>query len=186
MYTKYIMNSIKEIEAVPLDDTDIRKMLKGIKILVYPDLAKYTNIEDAFDSKGRLVLLYPTNGQYDGHWTCLIWHKKSNTIEFFDSYGLDVDTEKKWLTEAQLIEYHEDKPLLTNLLRKANENGKKIIHNHYQFQSFRNNNNDCGRFVVVRLLSKDMSLKAFKQMITDSGLSADDFVSKITFKLIGK
>jgi len=77
-------------EAHSLSDSEIRKILPGIKIIKYPQHTQVRNIEDELDSTGRLCILFLTEGPTTGHWFCL--HKTGDhRLEFFDSYGLPPD-----------------------------------------------------------------------------------------------
>ena len=59
------MDSIKDY---PLSDDDIRTILgNDIKIITYPMLGKMRDISEAFDSKGRCIMLYLTHSESSGH-----------------------------------------------------------------------------------------------------------------------
>ena len=58
-------------------------------------------------------MLYETKQNF-GHWTALI--KQQNFIEFFDSYGLQLDQELNYAT-------YDNTPYLTNLVNKSNLRG---------------------------------------------------------------
>jgi hypothetical protein len=125
--------------------------------------------------------LYLTEDRNTGHWVCLI--KKDNEIEFFDPYGEKPDDQLKWVGAAKRFELDQDRPLLSKLLR---ESGYKVIYNKYPFQKDKNDINTCGRHCVSRLLFKDLSLPQYAEMIRKSGLSPDEFVSRLTFPTLRK
>jgi len=175
--------NIEEIKEYPLGDSDLKNILgQNIKIISYPDLANYNNIDDIFDNEGRCIILFLTENEYTGHWLCM--HKDNEgIIHYFDPYGRGVDKDKNWLSRSKLQELHQDKPLLMNLLRGS---GKKVYFNTYDFQLDKEGINTCGRHCAVRLLYKDLDLDDYRKMIQESNLSPDAFVSKITFDIIKK
>jgi hypothetical protein len=175
--------NISKIEEYPLGDSDIKKILgDNINILSYPKLQEYNNIDDIFDNLGRCILLFLTENEYTGHWLCM--HKdRYGAIHYFDPYGKGIDQSKKWLTRDKLAELDQDKPLLMNLLRKS---GKEVYYNTHDFQIDREGINTCGRHCTVRLLFKDLDLNEYKDLIINTDLPPDEFVSIITFNIIKK
>jgi hypothetical protein len=175
--------NLSEIKEYPLSDTDIRTILgNDINMLSYPELENFNHIDQIFDRQGRCVLLFLTVDERTGHWLCL--HKdKEDSIHYFDPYGRGVDKDKNWLSRSKLQELHQDKPSLMKLLRNS---GKKVYFNTYDFQDDRDGINTCGRHCAVRLLFKDLDLEDYRNMIRESNLSPDAFVSKITFDIIKK
>jgi hypothetical protein len=175
-----------KIKSYSLGDGDIREMIPTLKILRYPQLLEYDNIEDALDEKGRLLILYLTESEHSGHWVSLLKQKRNGEeyIEYFDPYGkYKPDEESSWLTKNELREYQQDTKYLTKLLRKS---GLKITYNKAPFQSEERNINTCGRHCTARLYYKHLSLPQYTKMLQKSGMSPDDFVSKFTYGLIGK
>jgi hypothetical protein len=175
--------SIKKVHQYPLGDDDIRKMLgNDIKIWNYPQLKKLSNAEELFDEKGRAILLFPSFSPTSGHWTCLI--NKPDHIEFFDSYGDAPDTEQRGgMSKGRLEQLDVAHPHLTKLLRAS---GKPVFYNNHAFQSESPNVANCGRHCVVRLLYAPYSLDKYGGIIKKSGMSADDFVSGLTYDKLRK
>lgn len=176
------MEGLGKIKDYPLSDSDIRKILgKDISIITYPDLAKMNNIYEAFDKKGRCIMLYLTESESSGHWVCMLNHK--DRIEFFDPYGEPPESALKSVPINELQEYGEDRPYLTNLLRTA---GKPVYYNKYDFQQESNNINTCGRHSVVRCLYAPYLLEKYKKVMDKTGMSPDNFVSALTAQKLGK
>ena len=168
------------IREYPLSDSDIIKILPGLRVLSYPDLNDMSQIEDAFDDKGRCLILYLTEDEHTGHWVCMI--KKGKTIEYFDPYGkYRPDEEREWLTKDKLIQLDQYQPTLTELLRRSRY---KVIVNPYHFQKDKGDIATCGRHCVCRLYHKDMSLPAYDKMIKNSGHNPDDYVSMFTYRVL--
>jgi hypothetical protein len=170
----------KDLRGYSLSNFDINKMIPTLKIISYPDLLKYKTIDQALDEKGRLMILYLTQDEYTGHWICLL--KRGNKIEFFDPYGnLKPDDQSDWVSKKKLAEFDQDTHYLTKLLK---ESGYKIVYNKFPFQSESRDISTCGRHCATRLYFKHLSLPEYTQMILDSGINPDDFVTNFTYKLI--
>jgi len=94
-------NKLKEIIADPIDDREIKHENKEIRIISYNELEKYTTIDELLpDSKEHLMLLYQTDSESSGHWTCLV--RNDDNIYYFDSYGKPIDEPMKWDTNKVL------------------------------------------------------------------------------------
>jgi hypothetical protein len=173
---------IAEVKEYALSDDDLRACLgSNIKILTYPDLARYRNIDDIFDDKGRCILLFPNAAPTVGHWTCLI--RRDSCIEFFDSYGDPPEKQKKGVPMAMLQEWGMAYPHLIRLLRQAD---MPVYYNTHQFQSGSPDVATCGRWCAVRLLYQPYSLDKFASIIEHSGLSPDNFVAGVIADKLGK
>ena len=168
-----------------LSDGDIQKLLPGVKIIAYPDLANYSRIEDALDEQGRVVILFETESKTVGHWIAL-HATPDGGIEFFDSYGLRPDSQKRWLSKSKLVELKEDEPLLMDLLRDSEARGKPVTFNATHFQSDRDNVQTCGRHCVVRLMSKGSSLPNYTTWLKSQPGTPDDVVTRITNTHLGR
>jgi hypothetical protein len=170
----------KELRAYSLSNFDIHKMIPTLKIMSYPDLLQYRSIDQVLDEKGRLMILYLTSDEYTGHWICLL--KKGNKIEFFDPYGnLKPDEEDQWVSSKKLKQFDQDTHYLTKLLK---ESGYKVVYNKFPFQAESSDIATCGRHCATRLYFKHLTLPEYTQMVLDSNISPDDFVTNFTHKLI--
>lgn len=175
-----IKNILKKYEKISLSNYNIFDLLnKRVRILTYPELIKYDNIEDVLKPNGAFVILYLTKKNY-GHWCCVTKH--ADRIEFFDPYGDSLPDE-----QFEKINIHFRKisnqifPHLTYLLYKS---PYKIEYNNYPFQKEKNNINTCGRHCVVRILLKDLLLddyhKLIKKCCKKTNLNPDQFVTFLT------
>ena len=169
-----------EIREYPLSDADIKAILPGLHIISYPELNEMSDIEEAFDDKGRCLILYLTENESTGHWVCML--KNAKTIEYFDPYGkYRPDEEREWLSKDKLIQLDQYQPTLTELLRRSRY---KVHVNPYHFQKDKASIATCGRHCVCRLYHQNMSLPAYNDMIKDSGMSPDDYVSAFTYRVL--
>jgi hypothetical protein len=178
-------NTVEATERVvdyPLSDSDINHILKPpTNIMVYSSLELVNDIDEIFDSLGRVMLLYPVSSESNGHWVCMI--KRPNEIEFFDPYGKAPDTELKWMSSSLRRELNLEKPVLTRLF---DESEYKVVFNTYKFQEDDKAVNTCGRHCIARLMYKDLSLDAYKKLVLGSGLSPDEFVAGLTYLKLNK
>jgi len=176
------MEGLGEVKSYPLSDTDIRKILgKDIKIITYPQLQNFSNISQAFDRKGRCVMLYLTEDETSGHWVCML--NKKEGIEFFDPYGEPPEAPFSHMPTSKLQELDETRPYLTALLKSS---GKPVFYNHYAFQKDKKDVNTCGRHSVVRCLYGAYPLEKYKKIMDDTGMTPDNFVSALTGEMLGK
>ena len=138
--------------------------------LEYDDLKEYKRIDDLMHLGAAVILLQieAPRAPKVGHFIVLLDH--GSHYEHFDSYGLTMDEE---LNITQ--EHH-----LTNIFKTAH---KPIIDNHKRLQTFREDVNTCGRWVVARLLLRTLELDAFLKLITYFKVNFDDLVSIMTMLL---
>ena len=183
------MNPIQLKKAInyPLSDLDIQRILKPNKtnIVQYPELVNVNDINQIFDKLGRCIIFIPLSPTF-GHWCCLL-KKPNNIIEWCDPYGIRPDGEKNWINKDVLIKLHEDKPLLTQLLRKANEeHGTRIMYNRHKWESEQSGISTCGRWVALVCLFYNKSFDQINKMIQKSNLSPDTFVTYLTYNILKK
>lgn len=166
-------NAMIQVLATPLSDSDIRAILgDDIKILTNRELVNYKAADDLFDRCGRCVLLYTPEDPTFGHWVCLL--RKSNHIEYFDSYG-EIPDHPDYLGTQE--------PLLTYLLK---ESGLPILYNTRQFQSDKKNVADCGKWACARLMYFPYSIDRFSKIVDSFKGKPDSFVGGLIFGIIRK
>lgn len=165
------MNIAKK-EAYELSGKDMKKLLGNVKILEYPELRNYTDINDVFDSQGRCVLFLIEQKDGDnvtGHWDALfssVDKQGNKEINFFDSYGLPPNGWNKYVSmsiQKQLSEVNGT--MLLPLLQKAKNQGYKVLYNHVKLQQMKPNVKTCGDFVSSRLLKKDLNNDEYIQFL---------------------
>ena len=166
-----------------ISDQDIQQAIGVKPFLYYPDLQNVKSISQLFDKKGRACILFLTTSSNHGHWTCLM-KRPNKVIEYFDSYGgYGPDGERKWLSHKELVNLHEDQPLLYNLLKKSKY---KILYNPYPYQSHSPDTNTCGKHCITRLYYHKLTEPEYHTMIRNSGMTPDQFVMSVVYSLIGK
>jgi hypothetical protein len=179
---KQVLGAAKRLGAYSLSNADINAILEpDTKIWVYPDFARMSSIEEAFDSLGRCIFLFLTESRTVGHWCCM-W-EKGKTIHYFDSYGLAPEAARKWMSEEQLEELGQEEPYLMRLLKAS---GRPVVYNKVKYQREGGDVATCGRWVVTRLVFKDLSDWKFHELVRRSGVPADDFATLFTAEILGK
>lgn len=186
---------MNKLESYSLSGNDMRSAIQGIRIVEYPKLATVDDIFDVFDSDGRCVLFFITSEQgvnMVGHWLCIFYDQEQNTINHFDSYGIYPDDEEEYLSKNIGIKLKENGPLLMPLLQKANEEkGTKIFYNNVKIQQMKADVDTCGRYVIARLIHKNLSNQQFIQFLnqlkTEYNVKTyDDAVTQYTYNIIDK
>lgn len=169
-------------EGYALSDADIAKLVPGIKLFRYPEVAEMNSVDECFDKHGRCMLLFLTEDENTGHWVCMI--RKGKTIEYFDPYGgYGPDAERDWLTPQQAEALGQDEPILSRLIHGS---GYKVKINPYKFQKEGTGMNTCGRHCATRLMLGHLALPQYAQVISNSGVAPDDFVTAFTSQLLRK
>lgn len=161
------MEDIKSLENKCLSDQEIRHILgSNIKIITYPQLSKYSNIDQCFGAGNFFILFFEEDKEHwqvSGHWEFVQLLNNGNIL-FFDSYGLKVDECKKWLPQYTLMKLKEYPNYLTDLLSKSN---RTVFYNPYKYQSFSSGVNTCGDFVCMRALCRNMNGLQFKNYLDE-------------------
>ena len=174
-------DAIEEIKEYPLSNSDIERVLGGTNIYAYPELSRFTSLDEALDNHGRMVLLYLTEDENTGHWVC-VW-RDGKTVRYFDPYGNPPEYPKRWMSprrNAQLGQSNND------LMRLFKGTGNPVFYNTHPYQREGDDINTCGRHVIARLLLKDVDDKQYYDLVKDSDVNPDDFVSVSTYFLLGK
>lgn len=164
---------IKKAESYDLTNDDILKITNNeCNIMSYSNLYNIEDIEQAFNGKNNLVLLYEIS-EGVGHWVGLL-KRPNNIIEFFDSYGLQVDEELNYTQNY----YKDGEPHLTRLLK----NSKYTYYcNKIRLQEEKRDDNTCGRHIAMRIKFSDMDLITYTKFIKNNQYGNPDFwVSAIT------
>lgn len=140
-----------------LSNVDINKIINfEANVLTHNDLNKYKNIFEVFENKPAFLLLYEYENR-NGHWTCVIQHPLSKTIEFFDPYGDKPDSMRKYIPKNNWITER-----LSQMLYEARLMGWNIEYNEVPLQKTGKNINTCGRWCAVRIYYRNLPLKTFQ------------------------
>jgi hypothetical protein len=169
-----------------LSNFDIAKLLNNkIKIVTYSEIANYKTIDELLKPYNQIIILYESSKNM-GHW-CACW-KKGKMIHMFDSYGLFIDDELKFVKNKTFKEKsNQDYPYLTKLIYDSKY---ELDYNDHRLQRFSSGISTCGRWCVLRLLNKNLSTDAFYHKVKEASkmadMTPDEFVTKLihvdTFK----
>jgi len=104
MYNLMNVSKADKLIKKPLSDTDIKRILgRATKLITYPDLAKYTDINQLLPAPNDFAVILivedETQDVISGHWTALL--KYDNVFEFFDPYGNPPDYDLKITAEPK-------------------------------------------------------------------------------------
>lgn len=132
-----------------VSSNDLKNILgDDLKIINFSDLRNYKTIYDLLPKKKDYCIIFYTddmkNGVMIGHWTCLLRYK--DYFEFFDSYGLSVSQELKFISPEKRKRYGEETDYLENLLEPVKHN-----YNHFDYQKWDDETTTCGRWVIIRI-----------------------------------
>lgn len=173
---------ILKAEDISLSNVDLHRMTTDdIKILTYDQLSSYDTIDRVLAPHGAVIILYQTSENY-GHWVLLFKKNSGSELEFFDSYGLNVDEELDIINEDNLRVHHGIvQPHLTQMLNASNY---KVSHNSVKLQKHLSHVNTCGRYVIFRYNNRFMELDEFNKILTkNKHYDADFWVSSLTYFL---
>ncbi len=168
---------LKKLMAKSLSSKDISDFFDGkVNIITYKELINYDNIDDVLGQYNMCVLLFLSKPNF-GHWTC-VFRTIDDGIEFFDSYSFKPDSELSLINMDFRKQSNQQYPYLTYLLYKSK---KPIEYNHHKFQKISNSvkYNTCGRWVIIRLLFKDIKLEKFIKLFNIP--NADEFITEMTY-----
>ncbi len=134
-------------------------------IIKYSDLKNYKSFEDLlpYDFYYKIILLESSKNA--GHWVSVI--RMNNTIELFNSYGVEIDTEFKYIPDFIEKLLFETRRYLTEFI-KINNNRFTIISNTFPFQEQNDLVATCSRWNVLRIEMARMnySLEQFIKVMT--------------------
>lgn len=162
----------------PMSGEEMLEYNPDARLLKYTQLYDFRTIDEAFSHFNKIILLYLIDSASSGHWTCLMRYPEQNRIEFFDSYGLGIDDEEKYVPRKLAHTFKEDYKKLSELLNKSQY---KITYSKYKLQGSKSET--CGRFVSLRLLEKKLTDDQFyNKYFRNINITPDEVVSKIINK----
>jgi hypothetical protein len=97
----------------------------------------------------------------------------NHIIECFNSYGIGIDSEWKYIPDSIERLLGQSTRYLTNLIKKSE--GFQVISNKYKFQSQSDDVATCARWVILRIETAKMgyALKDFVKMIQKQEAETD-------------
>lgn len=146
----------ENLKGKALSENDILRLIDGkANLMTYNQLQKCKTLDEALGKDKALVLLYEVAPNY-GHWTCVF--DRNGTIEVFDSYGMYPDDEIDFVPKQfKKLNYKK----LRYLSKLLYESKKRIEYNEVPLQSDEEGISTCGRWVIVRLIYRDVPQNKF-------------------------
>lgn len=183
---------IRQAESIPLGGDDLLKIVNGkANIHRYSDLHNINTIDELLGEHGATFILYQHTSDF-GHW-CAIFKSSfstssggandNNTLEFFDPYGITLDSELKFSEENQRI--HKGNPV-KHLTVLVDQSGMKLIQNHVVLQQSLRKVNTCGRHSACRILLRHTDLNTYQKLFKNNNGNADYVVSYLTYLITQK
>ena len=146
----------------PISNRDILSKLKGkTRIIYYEDLNRINDLIPLLNY-GSLVILFKSKPNF-GHWTTLL--KTPEGIEYFDSYGKQIDGAKEKINKQFLIQTNQYRNRLAELLYDLSLRGIPINYNNYPLQKQSKLIATCGKHVILRILRSDLTIDEYNKWI---------------------
>lgn len=165
---------IKQLTSEPLSGQEMMRATDNeTTVVTYEDLRNVDNIFDLLGPNNNFTLLYETEPDY-GHWTAVLYHPETNTLEFFDPYGKPIDSQLQYIKDPNISK----DPLLSVLMLDTDA---KIIYNDEPLQKFGKDISSCGRHVAMRINLRWMPLEQYQDiMMSKSKDERDKMVTYLT------
>lgn len=173
VYLKQAFLCYNNIMNYSLTDSDIYTALQGkINIIPYNELPKYHNINELIKPYDCCIILHQARLN-EGHWACLVLNKTKSPplLEYFNSYGDNVDEFSMVVDEPYKTMLHEDYPYLSMLMI---DSPYELSYNERQMQEVAENISTCGRYCILRCLFKDMDLYDFLELFNHPHYTPDE------------
>ena len=180
-------NKVNKLVHKALSDEELKVILgKNLKIVMYPDLAKYTTIEQLLPNPNDycIILIVESESKFNisGHWCALL--KYDGIYEWFDPYGNDVDVDlMTWMDRKTRVRLHESKPYLTYLLK-----GRKYIYNKVKYEVLKTGVNTCGShssYRIYQFLKYSRTLEDYQKHMQDLSKQFGIGYDKIVASFVG-
>jgi len=163
-----------------LSDTDLKQLVPNMNIVVYNNISQYSNIDEVLNGKPTIILFEMVENNA-GHWCTLF--KEKGTVYFFDSYGVDIEQQKKYMSKRMLKKAN----YLSILLKRC---PYKLDVNRTKYQEMKPGTNSCGRWCVIRIWNKNLNDSQFKDYIdklcSENNCSPDELTVLLTQEQLGK
>ena len=180
-------NKVNKLVHKALSDEELKVILgKNLKIVMYPDLAKYSTIEQLLPNPNDycIILIVESESKFNisGHWCALL--KYDGIYEWFDPYGNDVDVDlMTWMDRKTRVRLQESKPYLTYLLK-----GRKYIYNKVKYEVLKKGVNTCGShssYRIYQFVKYNRTLEDYQKHMQDLSKQFGMGYDKIVASFVG-
>jgi len=166
---------------------EIKQIADGCKVMTYPELNRYNDINEVFGTGNKIALLYVNQQSPSGtvgHWTTLI--KRGGEIEASDPYNFEPDEQFEHIKGN--VDGQKRGQLSKMLLRYHNKGGR-VLYNEDRVQKMSPDVSTCGRHAGMRLYFHKVPLTEYQNQldrIKKAGKSTDEFAIWWSKKRIGR
>ena len=81
---KTLEDKIRYEEKQPTTFDQLRYALKNdVNIVDYTDLAHVNNIEQLFENSLNVIIFFPVENEFQGHYTCMMYYPDNHVISYF-------------------------------------------------------------------------------------------------------
>ena len=132
-------------------------------IIKYSELKNYNSLIELLPNRFDFKIILLETARNSGHWVCVI--RIGNIIECFNSYGVTIDSEFRFIPDVVERMLGESTRFLKKLIKKNTI--FQIVNNTYEFQSKSTDVATCSRWVILRIECARMgySLQSFIKLI---------------------
>lgn len=174
-----MIDELRVYEDIALSDGQLLNLIDGkAKLVLYPDLVKYDNIDEVLGNHGACILLFEARPNY-GHWTCI--HRTGDNVEFFNPYGGYPDDSLQYIPMHFRKISNQYEPYLSKLMY---DSPYQLSYNEHKFQKHGKDIKTCGRHCALRLIYRNLSLPEYTEMIkmlkSNTRLPTDELVTYLT------
>lgn len=174
--------AIDELIEKPMDDGELYASLpRGVKVLRYADLKKYSSVDQMLPrARDAAVVLYEQQPK-NGHWCALA--KNENGLFFFDPYGEMPDKQLEYSKFSRSRVLGSGDKSISALIATSRQ-PNRVFYNPYDYQMESPNVNTCGRHCVnfIRCIMDGGTLDSYYDEMArekrKTGQNADQIVTK--------
>lgn len=168
---------VRKMAKLPWSDANIKSICKGkVNVMTVKAAVQKGSIDEVFGPHGAAVLLFETEPDY-GHWVALI-RVDDDTVEWFDSYGIEPNGELKMIPRDFAKESKQDAPYLTDMIEKGGYT--TVLWNQTPLQKHGEDVSTCGRWASLRVAFKHLALEDFIRLFLRQKQPPDMIVSYLT------
>jgi hypothetical protein len=169
----YSGGSLSTDPSYALTGREMKEMLPDATLHCFKDLRNIRSIYELLGAGKTAIILYELQPG-NGHWT-LVFERPDGVIECFDSLGYVPDDEIGFIPKRFREESQQENTHLLNLLANVKS---RIEYNEKELQKNAPGVNSCGRWVIYRIMHKNLSIKKFQEYVKKNKID-DEVISKI-------
>ena len=132
----------------------------------------------------RAVIMLTRSSEQYGHFTALFERPtpRGTSLEIFDSYGRQADVYNSQLAPTMRARLGQTAPFLLEAIARSGYD--RVYWNDVDFQRSAPNVTTCGRWCVVRLYKRALTVAQFRDFVLrrcrEAGLTPDAWVTEVT------